>query len=255
MNRNDSSVGIGSDALPRPKMRDVITAQILSTLEGLLRVSRESSVRNALLLLIGLDLAFIFLHLLRLIIPGLLSVNYSLAKDHGFPEWYQYIKESSIVCFCILNATLQNRRSFFVWVPLFVYLLMDDSLSIHETAGSLISNALEFPEWMGLRAQDLGEITVSLMAGSIFLPPIIIGGLRADARTQWMHLAVAFLVGVLVFFGVIVDMVHSLLTGGKMRALATIVEDGGEMVAVSLIVAFLFGLTKVTGVSAPKRQS
>ena len=54
-------------------------------------LSKDTNASTLLLLLLGADCAFVFLHFLPL------APLFSLEKDFGYPEIYQYIKEMWIV--------------------------------------------------------------------------------------------------------------------------------------------------------------
>jgi hypothetical protein len=49
------------------------------------------------------------------------------------------------------------------------YLLLDDSLQIHEKLGGFISYKLNFSSWLNLRPQDFGELSVSILVSLFFL--------------------------------------------------------------------------------------
>ena len=92
-----------------------------------------------------------------------------ITQEQSYAEVFQYIKELWIAL--ILGFGYWHRRKilFLAWTLLFSYLLLDDSLSIHEIIGSKIGNFFQFQDVFSLRAVDLGEILVSATVGIGFL--------------------------------------------------------------------------------------
>ncbi|HEX5538211.1 MAG TPA: hypothetical protein VFX01_00355 [Methylophilaceae bacterium] len=190
-----------------------------------------------LCLLLATDLVYIGLHLAHVYTPYLPRSLYSVEQDKGYAEFFEYTKEFWIIILLTLlfikEATLTN----FSWLMVFVYVLFDDSLQIHENFGALVSSALAFAAELGLRAQDWGELFVTGLMGILLLTPVAIGYMRADARARTHTIMLSLLLGMLVFFGVFVDMMHSFFDA---NAVLGLIEDGGEMVSVSAILAYVY---------------
>jgi hypothetical protein len=119
--------------------------------------------------------------------------------------------------------------------------LLDDSLTIHETLGEYLANYFEIKPRFNLRAVDFGELMVSFIAGITFLMFFILGYNKAKIKDKIVsqHLFVLFII--LVFFGVFVDMIHIYFESNHKLGL---IEDGGEMLTISLITSYVFNLTK-----------
>jgi hypothetical protein len=67
---------------------------------------------------------------------------FAITKDLGYPEIYQYIKELWIVVL-LLSVLIKTRvGSYSVWALIFLYILIDDALRIHETYGLYIATRL-----------------------------------------------------------------------------------------------------------------
>jgi hypothetical protein len=198
-----------------------------------------------LLLLLSADLVFILLHIAN---P---EVQFSkklllLNTDRGYSEVFQYIKEFwlALVFFIMLFRTRQGVYA--AWALLFTYLLFDDSASIHETVGELVAAKLNYVPMFGLRATDLGQLTVSLMVGSAILALMIFFHSRSNDKAKNATLDLTLLLGVLVFFGVFVDMLDNLPALQAIRGM-TVVEDGGEMLAMSLLTSYAVHLLEGRG--------
>ena len=206
-----------------------------------LRELRDASHWWFLLLLVIADLAFIASHLLLQLTPIIDSGLYSLVRDRGYPEVFQYIKELWIIVL-LLSVYLKTRAGGYVaWSLLFGYLLFDDAMQIHEKLGGVIGAHLHLVPFAGLRGQDFGELIVSALAGALLLTLIgwfYLRGAETCKRSTRHLLLLLFSVA---FFGVVVDALHMMLRmGGKLNLFWGVVEDGGEMVAISCIAWYLF---------------
>lgn len=207
---------------------------------------RLNQVGIFLLLLIFADMAFVIVYLVHEFSPVLDNRGYSLTMERGYSEIFQYVKTYWIV---IMLAALWWRTREYVyiaWMLLFTYLLVDDAFEIHERGGHAIASHWAYESSFGLRAQDFGELTVSGMFGLVFLVLILITYLRStrDARNASKNLA--FLFGVILFFGVIVDMLHS-IAGVGYEVVFGVTEDGGEMFAMSIVCWYVLNLVEHRG--------
>jgi hypothetical protein len=208
-------------------------------------VSRDESpdIRAAATLLFALlvaDVAFVLAHYLWT--TGVLGdALFSLEKDRGYPEHFQYMKVLSIVIMLLLVTFRTKMIGYGVWSLLFFYLLLDDALQIHEAFGVYLASSFEFAPAIGLRAVDFGELAVSGIAAIVFLVSLAFiyvsetGGFRMASR----HLLL--LLFALAFFGIFVDMLHVAVDmGWRVTWLLGVIEDGGEMVAISLMASYVF---------------
>jgi hypothetical protein len=203
---------------------------------------REGVFRHheLLLLLLAADLVFIVLHVLHMYTPFADNLSFSLEEDRGYGEVFQYVKFFWICLMLTLAFRHSRQLVYCAWALLFSYLLLDDALLIHEKLGVYLAEALEIEPMLGLRPQDFGELMVSAAAGSVLLSLIALAYLRSGNEAKSFSIAMAALFGILVFFGVGVDMLHSALRDMPGGSLLGLLEDGGELVAVSLTCGFLF---------------
>ena len=189
-----------------------------------------------LALLVCTDIVFIGLHLVHTYTPLLPNHVYSIEQDKGHAEFFQYTKQFWIILLLTLTFIKEASLTNFSWLMVFCYVLLDDALSIHENLGLLSSNLWTFAARMGLRPQDWGELLVTGAVGVVLLTPVAIAFLRASTRERRHTLILAALLGLLAFFGVFIDMVH-IWFGGEQWGL---VEDGGEMLVVSMVLYYVF---------------
>jgi len=189
-----------------------------------------------LFLLLLADFAFMLLHIIHTI--GLVSNDiYSIDTDGGYAEMFQYIKEFWIVIILFIFAIRRKHIIYFAWSSLFIYFLLDDSLRIHESFGIYLAKYFEFQPMFQLRAQDFGELIVSILFGFLLFTFIGVSYLLSDNVAKRISKHIFILVISLVFFGVIVDMLHPIIPRG-----GSLIEDGGEMLVMSIIVWYVFNL-------------
>ncbi len=207
------------------------------------KVFRSFEINKPLLtLLILIDFIFILMHCLLLygIIDN--NLNFSIEKDFGYAECYQYIKEFGI--FLILFFLFYKKRQviYLVWGLFFLYLLLDDSLSLHETYGVCLADYFNLQAQFNLRAEDFGELLIFAFFGFLFFIFIVFSSLRTDLKGKMITRHLFLLILVLVFFGVCIDLLH-IATPYHENKFA-VMEDGGEMLTMSFIFAYVFNLNK-----------
>lgn len=202
----------------------------------------ENESTKLLVLLLIADFGFILLNCAYYLVHGGMASNplFSIQKDGGYAEVFQYIKEFWIFVLLLMLAVKKSQVNYLAWSVLFVYLLLDDSLQIHERFGSYLVGYFEFQPMFQLRAQDFGELAVSMFFGFFIFTFIGVSYWFSDniAKKTSKHLLI--LVISMVFFGVVVDMAHIAIPWGK--SIWGLIEDGGEMMVMSIIFWYVFHL-------------
>jgi hypothetical protein len=199
---------------------------------------------------------FALLHLLRFGLlwlgvepDGVLTQDsLSLSMEWGYAEIFNYFQ--TLVLVGLLAAIAQRTREtlHLCWAAVFLLVAVDDALAIHQQFGSLLAAVVPLPPSLGLRAADLGEVT-AWVGGALALVALLTFGFRGTAAVHreigWYF---AWLFGLLLFFGLGVDMLHSLMNGAFFGAslLLELIEDGGEMVSISLACALAFAVWRAT---------
>lgn len=190
-------------------------------------------------LLIGGDFLFIALHLVHLQTSLLPSNRWSIAQDHGFGELFQYLKYVGI-CLVLWQLFLETRlRVMLGWLAVFAFLLLDDSARLHEHFGLAFAAATHLQDIGSVRARDIGELVFALLAGLIVLPLVVFGWLRGTHLARTISIDLALLLVALTGCGVGADLVHRMLAVTSMDVLAGVIEDGGEMLVLSLTCAYI----------------
>lgn len=206
-------------------------------------IDKEST--KVLFLLLLTDFAFILVHgiykmnLLNSYIHDSIML-YSIETDRGYAEMFQYIKEYWIVVLLFVLAIKRKHIIYFAWSSLFMYFLLDDSLRIHESFGYYLAKHFEFQPMFRLRAQDLGELIVTMLFGLLLFIFIGVSYLFSDNVSRQISKHILILVMSLVFFGVVFDNIHIIIPWGN--TMWGFIEDGGEMLVMSIIVWYVFDL-------------
>ncbi len=202
-----------------------------------------------LVLLVVVDFIFIAIHALHAWTPWFSGWHFSLESGNGLAAIYQYIKWVWLSG-CLALAFLQTRSQVFVgWTLLFAFLLLDDALELHEALGVVIAASWHLPALFGMRPDDLGELIVAAGIGCVALAMVGITFRRGGSDARQLSADLMCLLAALALFGVFFDMLHSITyySAPGIAKVFALLEDGGEMLVVSVITAYVFDLTSNAG--------
>jgi hypothetical protein len=199
--------------------------------------------RNAstllILLLLG-DLFYFVLHTVNILTPPKNPLLH-IGTDGGFAEYYQYIKFLWIILLLIHIAKKDASFRFFTWALLFIYFLADDSLQFHELGGKFIYLNFNFVPPFGIGLRDFGELAISAIAGLVFFVPLVLAYWSGSTKFRKISKDFFLLILVMLFFGIFIDSVNEMVAFDKVgRFVGGMLEDGGEMIAVSFILWYVF---------------
>lgn len=211
--------------------------------------ARLAPVRRWVLLpLLALDVLLISQH-------AVLYVLHDLGRVSGLPQLLDITQEGSVSEFLnwgkwlvisLLLLVLWTRTKMSTalgFAVAFAVIAADDILMLHEGKGSALVSQLGLEDRLGLRAQDMGELLVYALLGTIVAGAILLGLLAADAGGRRVGRVLLAFLASLVFFAVGFDMLHALLANVRgLNFLLGMIEDGGEMIVGSLCLAFCAGL-------------
>ena len=194
-----------------------------------------------LLLLVISDVVFVVLHTLHTYSGFFVGSWFSIGRERGFAESFQYLKEGWIVLMLLFLTLKQRILLYPAWCSLFAYVLADDFFGIHEQLGERLASHLGVLPMFGLRAVDFGELGVTAFAAVSLLGLIGVAHYRGDRDTRSFSRSLLALLVALGFFGVLGDMVHAMVMKHPIwDFVLEIIEDGGEMVVMSVIVWAVF---------------
>jgi hypothetical protein len=167
--------------------------------------------------------------------PGPFSVN----VDWGYPEMFQYTKEAVIVMAHIVLYRRLRTPTYLVWSGVFLYLLLDDSLQIHERlAETLAAWAMSQGHvslLFGLRPRDIGEVLVAGTVATFILVAVVLTYGRASSIDRRTTRSLVGLLGLLGGFGVALDAASMAVSSWWLGFFS----DTGEMFALSAATSYL----------------
>ncbi|HEY0686317.1 MAG TPA: hypothetical protein VGD45_28510 [Steroidobacter sp.] len=180
------------------------------------------------------DILFMTLHWLHLHSTVLRSELWSIERDGSFGEMYQYLKYLG-VGLALAHLYRSTRLPVLLgWIGVFAFLLLDDSMRIHERFGLGMVAWIHLPDFGGLRGRDLGELIFAGLVVAILAPVLALGYVRGSPASRALTADLSVLLAALAACAVGGDTIHRLLSGTALNTLAGMIEDGGEMIALSL---------------------
>ena len=164
---------------------------------------------------------------------------------------YQYLKLIAIVVMLVCLA-VRCSLMFLSWALVFGYLLLDDIAQVHESAGWIVSDTFALSTWAADRAGDVGELIFAGLVATGFLILLAIPYRMGPESFRQVSRRLALLIGLLAVFGVGMDFLHGLLMnqGAWVDWWMAVIEDGGEMVILSLVVWYCYTLQNRSAESA-----
>jgi len=200
----------------------------------------DTKISTLLSLLLVTDCIFVILHFLPLT-PWFNNPLLGINQDQGYAEIYMYLKELWIIILLIFILIKTKTVGYSAWILLFLYILLDDSLEIHETFGSYIATQLEFSSLLGLRPQDLGELSVSAFSAAILLGLLLLFYIGSSNAYKHVSKNIFLLLLALAFFGIFIDMLDMVIKlGWEVDYIFAAIEDGGELMVMTLLLYYIY---------------
>lgn len=202
-------------------------------------------LRKVLILLTICILFFCLLHIYAVTLSTLEFAKNEKLKIHddgGYAEIFQYLQFLTVSIVTLILYNKRRKYIYVIWSLFFITLLADDAFRIHEVVGELFAETFNVNAAFGLRAVDFGELAVAGALGLFFAVPILLSLFKGGNREKFITMHFILLVSVLLFFGIVVDMLHSFLNHLPGSGVLSLVEDGGEMLAGSLLVWYSLNL-------------
>ncbi|MEP5338987.1 MAG: hypothetical protein ABJL44_19545 [Algibacter sp.] len=219
-----------------------------SLFRNIFSLKKSNQLLNFLILL---DCLFIFAHILIvcLVFFGF-QISWAVFSsirvdfDNGYPEMFQYFKYFIIIIIIISLIYKKKKYHYFSWLFVFVFLLLDDSMQLHENCGGWIAQKFNYSPAFGLRAQDLGELTFVSVVGIGLMLFLILGFYFGDKKIRKINIDIGLIFSVFLFFGVVVDILHQLLSENEtLSFIMVLLEDGGEMIVLSVMTWYFLFIT------------
>ena len=215
---------------------------------------RMKTFRSAGLFLAA-DLFLIGLHVTLYMLSIRLG-EFNIEADGAYPEFYQHLKWYWLICLSFYLGVRLRQAAYVLLVPVFTLLLIDDAFSLHEVWGADIASRLAFTPPFGLRRQDIGELWFFLVSGLTVFVFWAFAYHFASVSVRKHIAQVGKFLMLLAGFGVALDAIHTALRsfGKTVYFIAGTLEDGGEMITLSLLLGCLVRYALECGaVLAPRR--
>lgn len=196
-------------------------------------------LKRLLWTLLALDFAFMGVHLVHMHGTWLSGINFSIKRDGGYAERFQYLQLLALGTMLLWLFAHMRRLVLLLWAGLFVYLACDDALRLHERAGARIADAWAYPDALGLRARDWGELSAALAAGLVAVPLLVTAWRRAFGPARMIARDLSLLLAALLSCAIGVDMLQVAWADSWLGTPLVLLEDGGEMVVTSVAVYYV----------------
>ncbi|MEE8104190.1 MAG: hypothetical protein V3T86_01495 [Planctomycetota bacterium] len=217
------------------------------------RIEADPPARRLLAVFLTLDLVFMattilhYLHYSHGLGPDFTGdKNWGVGFERSYPELFNYAQVALLVGLLAFTWARSRSPAYLVAMLVFLIVLLDDSLSIHEIWGAWLVHEIKFGPHFGLAAQEIGELMTWCGFGVLLVVPLVWASRRADRRSFAECGVLAGLFGVLLVFAIGVDFVGSTFGKGTefQSFLYPLIEDGGEMIVLSYTTAFALRLAR-----------
>jgi len=227
----------------------------MNTISTISKKLFQYSAPITLLIFLSIDFLLIGLHIIARVTPPPDPRILLLDRSWTIPEMFQYLKEivvATVVLFIFIKGHYK-QPIYLAWGALFAYMFFDDAFEVHEQLGKQLYESNAFG--LGSLGEFLDEIIVFAAIG-LFFSSIIFYFYRRTKNEQSKEISrlLLLLLMFFAFFSVFVDAVHSVITNYT-RAnfdsyfvseffafILDIIEEGGEMIAFSLMLGTVAGL-------------
>jgi len=167
-------------------------------------------------------------------IPDILNIG----RDHSIAEVFNFAKWGGLIALFLWAYHSQRQLIFVLLAVVFALILGDDSLQLHEKMGGY--TYIAFGATSG-NLTAIGEIGFWIVLGMVCLGILLIAWPRTPTATKDILWPLAVLFGGVVVCGMGVDLLHLLAPEKSvLGGVIGLVEDGGEMIFISLMLAYAF---------------
>ena len=172
----------------------------------------------------------------------LTSDRFSIYRDRGYPEYFQYTLAAIAALSFFYVAWKKQIFAYLVPAGIMTYLVLDDAFSIHERAGAFLASERPIIAPFKLSSMHIGEALFLSLAGISFLVVLFFAYIRSQQKVRFdliIFTTILFIAGI---FGIVFDAL-SVFTKIGFFGFA---EDSGEMISVALI--SIFAVDRATGI-------
>jgi hypothetical protein len=226
-------------------------------LSVLKKLNLDQKPLKMLIIFLATDLFFIVMHVISKVArwfdlgTTIRDDQFNIYYDLTLGESFQYVKEYWMILFFAWLIFRHKQYFYTGWAFLLVYFLLTDMLSIHNNLATFTLERMNIDPFYvlygALRYQDFGELAVSMVFGMLIFPMIAISYFRGGRNVRTIfHYLIGMLL-IIVFFGVVNDSLNRVFdqeTNKILYEITRLIEDGGEMIGMSIMCWYVFTLTE-----------
>ncbi len=187
---------------------------------------KEDFTKKFLLSLLWADVCLITLDIWQ---GGL----WTMIEEWSFPETFQYSQEIFLGVLLLLFYIKTKQKIFILYSGVFFYFFLDDSQRFHENI-SFFSKDTFYIGLFGKKIELYGENVLYGIVGIIIIFLFFLIYRKSNFLSRKTALGILKLLFLFAFFTVAIDYINSFFTS-KSSGLANIIEEGGEMIVISII--------------------
>lgn len=175
--------------------------------------------------------------------PVFSNAGWNGRLDGSHAELVGYVFLIFSVAFLLATAAHRKIGVYAAWGAVAFFLLLDDSLQVHERIGRALTHRFKLPEILGLRGQDLGEIIVWGALGLFLGALVVIAHVKAPnyaRRDSYLITGAVFLIGI---FAVLLDLLDIAIFSEahvRTQTLVGLAETAGEVASMGLLLVASF---------------
>lgn len=201
--------------------------------------------RRLLTIFLAADFAFLVIHVAFgvLVLKGAVASwpdVFNIAREWGGGEVLNYIKWVLIVGALLALFFIKRHPVFLGLAGFFFVCLLDDSLSLHERGAYWLIQNLDTYRYFGSQQAIAGELIIWALLAVPAIASLGTGWVTTPAQERRKMIPALVLFGGILFCAIGLDVLHTSLDDRSLEAgLVGILEDGGEMVFLTLLLAFI----------------
>lgn len=175
----------------------------------------------------------------------------SIESDSSIAESFTHGMSFSAAVLFLASAIASGSRFCVLLSMLMGFAWFDDSAQFHERVGGMFQEIGFIPDILGFGLQTQGELAAWLMISLVLMPVAIWAVLGRQPGDKNVLKLIALPVSLLVISAVVMDLLHTVLSASYGRILMYL-EDGGEMVAIAILVTVALFLARNAHLIAPQ---
>ena len=166
---------------------------------------------------------------------------FDLEIDNSYSEIFLYLQELAIVILLYQMYRHTDNLLYLAWGLIFTYILLDDSLLLHERIGVYLVDRFNVQNNYGVRGRDITEVIVQLFFG---IPLVTFAAwahvYRGDSTARKISIWLFLWLVLLISFAIVLDWFHVKIMIIDLKPVLGTIEDGAEMFILTGILWYVF---------------